>query len=84
MVSYIVKHHMPGRIRIEIPLLRRVPSKELRKLSDIAVPEGVTNLRVNPLNGNIIITYDPKRIDILKWLNTMATDSRILEIANAT
>ncbi len=84
MVSYIVKHHIPGRIRIEIPLLRKVPSKELRKLSDIAVPEGVTNLRVNPLNGNIIITYDQKMIDILKWLNTMATDSRILEIANAT
>jgi hypothetical protein len=84
MVSYVVKHHIPGRIRIEIPLLKRAPAKELNKLADIPVPEGVTNVRVNPLNGNLIIAYDPKRIDILRWLDVMASDSRILEIAKET
>ncbi|HWR88699.1 MAG TPA: hypothetical protein VN260_00435 [Dissulfurispiraceae bacterium] len=84
MVSYVVKHHIPGRIRIEIPLLKRAPAKELNKLVDIPVPEGVTNVRVNPLNGNLIIAYDPKRIDILRWLDVMASDSRILEIAKET
>jgi hypothetical protein len=73
MISYSIEHHFPGRIRIEVPLLKRFAVAELKKLATVPVPSGIKSVRVNPITGSLIISYDPDRIDIVAYITQMGS-----------
>jgi hypothetical protein len=76
MIPFAVKQHIPGRIRIEIPLLKRMAFTDLKRLANRisagAHPQGIRNIRANPLTGRVTINYDPVSIDIMDYLKVMA------------
>ena len=50
-------HHVPGRLRVRIPAMRKNPSMaaDIECLFDIY---GVDNLTVNHLTGSVVVTFD--------------------------
>lgn len=82
MVSYKVLHHVPGRIRIAVPTLRKAPLSLLMKLSSIPLADGILAIEPNFLSFNLVIKYDPKKIDILEYLRAMASHPDIEKVIN--
>jgi hypothetical protein len=54
-------HHVPGRLRVRIPAVRKNPRKadEIKDLLDIC---GVDKLKVNPLTGSVVVNFDPSQV----------------------
>ena len=81
MIAYEIKHQIPGRIRIEIPVLKKMAMAELRRLADVVTHvwkiEGIRNFSASPVTGNVTIKYDPAVIDIKAYLSEMAADHEI-------
>jgi hypothetical protein len=50
-------HHVPGRLRVRLPEIRRNARKaaDVKRLLDIY---GVDHLKVNHLTGSIVVTFD--------------------------
>lgn len=79
MIDYSIVHHVPGRIRIGLPLIKELSISDLlKRFSAIEIPEGVKGIRPNPITGTVLISYDPKTINILKYLADMATGKDLL------
>jgi hypothetical protein len=73
-----VRHHIPGRLRLSVPLLRRVPrghewlSSRLEGL--FLLPGGVTEVKVSFIAGSILVHYDADHMteeSVLQWVNTL-------------
>lgn len=70
-----VIHRLPGRLRIHIPLLRRLP-REHQGVADgvgalLAAPEGIGKVTVNLDSGNALLLFDPAELtekEILAYL----------------
>ena len=70
-----VIHRLPGRLRIHVPLLRRL-QREHQGLADsvaslLAVPEGMQRVEVNLDSGNALLLFDPQQLterEILDYL----------------
>ncbi len=77
MINYRVVHHVPGRIRVQVPIIKKLSVATLEKLAGIPLPEGIKDIRANPITGSLVITYDPDHVDIEKYLEKMTTDSEI-------
>jgi hypothetical protein len=77
MLSYRIAHHVPGRIRIEVPILKKLSFSSLLKLAAIPLDAGILEIQPNPVTGSLVINYDPKRIDILEYLEDMASNGEI-------
>jgi len=75
--SYKVLFHTKGYIRLEVPLLRKLSWSYLygnfKNSSRFPLPSGVKNFHLNPLNGSMVITYEPG-INIIEYIKNMATD----------
>jgi len=80
MINYSVVHHVRGRIRVQVPIIKKLPVETLKKLAVIPIPEGIKDVRANPVTGSVIITYDPDHVDIEGYLRKMMTDSEIVSI----
>jgi hypothetical protein len=48
MIQYSIVHHVPGRIRLQIPSLKRLAIKTLMQLAEIRRPKGIL-IVCNPL-----------------------------------
>ena len=68
MIQYSIIHHIPGRIRIKVPEIKKLSFSELKKFSRFPMPEGIYHINANPLNGSVIISYDPNIIDVRTFL----------------
>ena len=80
MIDYSILHHVPGRIRIAVPLIKKLSVKELEeRFSGIKIPDGIKHVRPNPITGTVIINYNPKTVDITQYLLSMATGSGFYE-----
>jgi hypothetical protein len=77
VIKYRIIHHVPGRIRIEVPLIKGLSIKVLGRLSSIAVPRGIQAVRPNPFTGTVLIKYDPGEIDIMAYLEDIASSDEI-------
>jgi len=77
MISYRIIHHIPGRIRIEVPAIKNLSISSLlqisRQFSAISIPEGIEDIRPNPFSGSIVITYMPEKIDIIEYLKDITS-----------
>ncbi len=77
MIKYRIVHHVPGRIRIEVPSIKGISTKVLEKLVNISIPPGIENISPNPLTGSLLIKYDPGQINIVAYLQDMASSDEI-------
>ncbi len=57
-----VMHRLPGRVRVEIPALRRIPieNRDMAQMLIKAIPEpqGVKRLETSFITGNVLLEYD--------------------------
>ncbi len=73
-----IVHRLPGRVRVHIPFLQRLPG-EHQKLADsiaslLAVPEEIVSAEANLTTGNALICFDPSSVteaDLLRYLRDM-------------
>ena len=79
--AYRITHSLPGRIRIYIPVLKKLPRKwwAYKKPSTelIRMKKGINSAEVQPITGSLLIEYDPEVINetgVLKWLETLVVD----------
>jgi copper chaperone CopZ len=54
-------HHVPGRLRVRIPAIRKDPQKS-SEVKQLLYVYGVEKIRINPLTGSVVITYDPSEV----------------------
>jgi hypothetical protein len=84
--AYRIAHRLPGRIRIYIPVLEKLPEdwrKFLKPSTElIRMKRGIKSAEIQPISGSLLIGYDPEEMneaDILKWLETLVADFLKLE-----
>ena len=85
MLAYRIVSHVPGRIRLFVPLIRKLSIDDLKKVSKITVHEGIRNVGANPLTGSILIEYDHGKLDIIDYIRSLSEDpalSAIIEKAS--
>lgn len=82
MIQYKILHHVPGRIRLEVPFIKGLSLSVLKGLSGVPVPCGIEDIRPNPLTGSLLIKYDPDRINIIAYLRDMVSSDEIKSIIN--
>lgn len=88
MLSFKIVHHIPGRIRIEIPYIKKIPMSKLleigEKLSKLPVPEGIELIKPSLLSGSVVIKYRPEKIDIINYLENVLNNSEITKALKIT
>lgn len=76
MITYIIKHHVPGQIRLDVPVLRKIAEYRLKKVSKavtrLPVFTGIRDFTVNLGNGSVAIEYDAEVVDIIDYLEDMS------------
>jgi hypothetical protein len=85
MVDYKIVHKLPGRIKIHLPLIKGVSVEKLKLLADrlfadFELPDGIKKVRPNPITGNVVIEYDPNKIDIFLFLEELRLRMKDLDI----
>ena len=81
-IQYRVVHHVPGRIRIEVPSLKGVSFKALQGLSGLSLPGGIEDIRPNPITGSVLIRYNPAQINITAYLRDIAASNELGRIVS--
>lgn len=77
VITFKIIHHVPGRIRIEVPAMRGLSVRTLKRLSFIPIPAGIKDVRPNPVNGSLVIKYDHEKIDIIKYIEDVVSSKEI-------
>ena len=79
--GYRIAHRLPGRIRIQIPMLARLPDEWWPYIEPsvelIKMKSEITSAEIQPVTGSLLISYDPDRIDearVLNWLEKLVSD----------
>ncbi len=73
-------HDVPGRMRIQIPALRR-NSELAQDVQDLLESlSGVKSTSVNPVTGSVIVRYDPKMVHSTTIL-TLLSRERYIDLA---
>jgi copper chaperone CopZ len=65
-------HHVPGRLRIRTPLLKRDNERAKAAEEFLQSIEGVTSVRANIVTGSIILTYERDIVSSEAILNAAA------------
>jgi hypothetical protein len=73
-----VVHGLPGRLRLRIGLLKKLPDDWLKVAQvlerAIAAPDGITGVRSDRRTGSLLIRYDVDRLaetDVLAYLHSL-------------
>lgn len=61
MATYL--HHVPGRLRVRCPTLKRNTARAAAVTELLAGMEGILNSEVNPLTGSLTLSYDHHRLE---------------------
>lgn len=73
MIAYDIVHHIAGRIRLKVPLIRKLVTARnlpdhIKNLSFISIPSGIKDIRANPFAGSLVIIYEPKEVDVMEFI----------------
>jgi hypothetical protein len=75
-----IVHNLPGRVRIHFPALKWLSSRWHRYSGPVAelikIKQGIQNTSIQPMTGNVLITYDADTLgqnEVLNWLESIAT-----------
>jgi Heavy metal associated domain 2 len=73
-----VVHSLPGRLRVELPALRRIPEESAplaeAVIGELWYPKAITSLKVTILTGNVLVVYDAEAMteeDVLRIIQGM-------------
>ncbi|MFZ0932439.1 MAG: HMA2 domain-containing protein [Syntrophobacteraceae bacterium] len=73
-----VIHRVPGRLRVSVPAIRRIPSQfngiANRLIDKVRLPNGVKTVDLNFISGNILIHYHVNQTEeagVMGWLNDL-------------
>ena len=75
LTHYKVRHRLPGRIRLYIPALEKLPpswhhmAEPINEL--ILLKNGIKSVKIEPVSGGVVLNYTPEMIcerDVLNWL----------------
>jgi hypothetical protein len=83
VITYKIKHHIPGNITIEVPILKSLALSDLMQISKqfySSLPEGIKSINLNPFTKNLKITYEYEKIDIFQYLNEMASNIELQKL----
>jgi hypothetical protein len=76
--AYRIVHRLPGRVRIHIPALERLPDEWRVYLEPsvelIRMGSGINMAKIQPITGSLLIDYNPEKLDeagVLKWLELL-------------
>ncbi|KAA6187045.1 hypothetical protein F2Q65_03955 [Thiohalocapsa marina] len=58
-----IRHHVPGRVRLKIPLLAETPNIGPELTRDLESLQGVQQVRANPACGSLVVNFQPGRVD---------------------
>lgn len=74
-----VVHHIPGRLRLHIPLLERPSPEWLMYQADlieiVKLKKGIDHIEMSLISGRVLINYDPdhtSKSQILLWFQDLA------------
>ena len=69
-MSYYI-HHVPGRLRVKTPLVKRnkEAADEIRKI--LSTMNGIATVDINLTTGSILINYNPKTVEDKDIVNTL-------------
>lgn len=80
-----VVHELPGRLRLRLPAVTRVPGAYhthiLSRLESVPLPDGVRELAVELRTGSLLIRYDQDRTSrerVHLWVNQVIDEARML------
>jgi hypothetical protein len=84
-IPYKITRYSRGNIKVQVSSLKRLSwvslLKRFKRVS-FPLPSGIKDINFNPFKGNIVITYDPDKIDILKYLKNMSSNIELKQIIN--
>jgi hypothetical protein len=76
--QYRIIHSLPGRMRIHIPLLEKLPSPWHEYAEPVAgvvkIKRGIQDVTIQPISGRVLIIYKPELIgeqQIKEWLTIL-------------
>jgi hypothetical protein len=69
MANFI--HDVPGRLRIRIPAVKRLPELGPEVQGAFLGLDGIEYIRVNPVTGSVVFRYDPAAIDSTRIFNRL-------------
>ena len=75
MITYDIVHHIAGRIRLKVPLIKKLVRARnlpdhIKNLSFISLPSGIKDISANPFVGSLVIVYEPKEVDVIEFIKT--------------
>jgi len=64
-------HHVPGRLRVKIPMLKSQPrvEQEIREVLDLY---GVIEVRIKTITGSVLIHYDPECLQFKQLMKALS------------
>lgn len=85
MIEYSVVHHVPGRIRLHVPLLKKIDLRRVKSSGEMKIPsaEGIIRVRPNPITGSLIIEYDPSAVDIEDYVRRLVSDEDLVRFVRS-
>jgi copper chaperone CopZ len=69
MTHYV--HHVPGRLRVKTPALKRQEHRACEVKTYLESIEGVFDVEVSTVTGSVLIKYDAARVNPAVLLNSM-------------
>jgi len=82
-LQYRVEHRLPGRLRVVVPALTRVPERRrrdvARHLSHARWPSGITQVTPGFVTGSVLIRYRHEVVsepDVLGWIDEIVCGVR--------
>jgi hypothetical protein len=62
MAHYI--HHVPGRLRVRLPQLKRNPAYAADLRVGLQRRDGILSVECNAITGSLLVIYDPRTISL--------------------
>jgi hypothetical protein len=73
-----VKHRLPGRLRLNVPILKKIPRRKENLFSKFEklflLPDGIDDVKASPVSGSIVVSYNPEEIkeeNVIHWVGTL-------------
>ena len=82
LLRFKVVHSIPGRIRIHIPMSRKIPKEwkqSLENLDRLKELEGIREVDFSMITGNALVHYDPEKISEKEIIETLREIAKVLK-----
>ena len=84
-IPYKIILYSKGYVKVQMPSFKGLSWSGLLKRfkrSSLLLPSGIKAINLDSFKGNLVITYDPDKIDILDYLENMSSNTELKQIVN--